>query len=302
MNRWLRQHRYAASTALGRLIHQPFSSLANILVIALTLAAPLIGWALLVSAQPLVKDLPVNPEITLYLKLDTSAEQAQKLSSELRQQYADEVLSVSFIDRDKAYKDLQKNPLWADALSTLGENPLPHSLVLSLNDSPNQAGVAEQLAAELANTPAIERIQLDSDWLKRLDSLLHFVRVALSLLSLCVAVIMIATVFNTVRLQALNQREEIAVARLVGATESFVRRPFLYQGAITGVAASLVAILLAWLALPLLSEALNRLAASYQQHVQLHLPDSLNLLSATVVIALIAALAARWSVTRSTRF
>ncbi|MGO3890988.1 MAG: cell division protein FtsX [Paenalcaligenes sp.] len=302
MNRWLRQHRYAASTALSRLIHQPFSSLANILVIALTLAAPLIGWALLVSAQPLVKDLPVNPEITLYLKLDTSAEQAQKLSGELRQQYADDVLSVSFIDRDKAYKDLQKNPLWADALSTLGENPLPHSLILSLNDSPNQAGVAERLASELANTPTIERIQLDSDWLKRLDSLLHFVRVALSLLSLCVAVIMIATVFNTVRLQALNQREEIAVARLVGATESFVRRPFLYQGAITGVAASLVTILLAWLALPLLSEALNRLAASYQQHVQLHLPDSSDLLSATVVIALIAALAARWSVTRSTQF
>lgn len=302
MNRWLRQHRYAASTALSRLIHQPFSSLANILVIALTLTAPLIGWALLVSAQPLVKDLPVNPEITLYLKLDTSAEQAQKLSGELRQQYADDVLSVSFIDRDKAYKDLQKNPLWADALSTLGENPLPHSLILSLNDSPNQAGVAERLASELANTPTIERIQLDSDWLKRLDSLLHFVRVALSLLSLCVAVIMIATVFNTVRLQALNQREEIAVARLVGATESFVRRPFLYQGAITGVAASLVTILLAWLALPLLSEALNRLAASYQQHVQLHLPDSSDLLSATVVIALIAALAARWSVTRSTQF
>lgn len=302
MNRWLRQHRYAASTAFGRLIHQPFSSLANILVIALTLAAPLIGWALLVSAQPLVKDLPVNPEITLYLKLDTSLEQAQKLTSDLRQQYADDVLSSTLINRDHAYNDLKKNPLWADALSTLGENPLPHSVVLSLKDAPDQTGVAERLASELASAEHIERVQLDSDWLKRLDSLLQFVQVALSLLSLCVAVIMIATVFNTVRLQALNQREEIAVARLVGATESFVRRPFLYQGAITGVAASMVAILFAWLALPLLSDALNRLAASYQQQVQLHLPDSLNLLSATVLIALIAALAARWSVTRSTQF
>lgn len=302
MSRWLRQHRYAASTAFGRLIHQPFSSLANILVIALTLAAPLIGWALLVSAQPLVKDLPVNPEITLYLKLDTSLGDAQKFATELRQQYAEEVVSVSLINRDIAYKELQKNPLWADALSALGENPLPHSVVLSLNDAPNQAGVAERLASELATAHYVERIQLDSDWLKRLDSILHFVRIALSMLSLCVAVIMIATVFNTVRLQALNQREEIAVARLVGATESFVRRPFLYQGAITGIAASLVAILLAWLALPLLNDALNRLAASYQQHVQLHLPNSLNLLSATVIIALIAALAARWSVTRSTQF
>ncbi|MGG4605512.1 cell division protein FtsX [Paenalcaligenes sp. Me131] len=302
MNRWLRQHRYAASTAFGRLIHQPFSSLANILVIALTLAAPLIGWALLVSAQPLVKDLPVNPEITLYLKLDTSLEQAQKLTGDLRQKYADDVLSSTLISRDQAYNELKKNPLWADALSTLGENPLPHSVVLSLKDAPDQTGVAERLASELATTERIERVQLDSDWLKRLDSLLQFVRVALSLLSLCVAVIMIATVFNTVRLQALNQREEIAVARLVGATESFVRRPFLYQGAITGVASSLVAVLLAWLALPLLSDALNRLAASYQQHVQLHLPDSVNLLEATVLIALIAALAARWSVTRSTQF
>jgi cell division transport system permease protein len=102
-------------------------------------------------------------------------------------------------------------------------------------------------------------------------------------------------------MQALAQREEIGVARLVGATESFVRRPFLYLGALTGIVASGIAVGLSAIALQPLNTALARLAASYGTQLALHLPDGVSLLLSTIVIAILAALAARWSVTRNTR-
>ncbi|MCQ9615495.1 ABC transporter permease [Paenalcaligenes niemegkensis] len=302
MNRWLRQHRYAFSVALSRLSGQPFSSLSNIFVIALTLAVPIISWAILASAQPLATQLPVNPEITLYLTTESDESAAGQLATTLREQYSDELASARVITRESAYDELKGNPIWADALSTLGSNPLPHTLILSLADSPEQAAIALRIAEQLKQQPGVERVQLDSDWVRRLEALLHFAQIALLLLSFSVVVIVVATVFNTVRLQALSQREEIAVARLVGATESFVRRPFLYQGALTGLIASGVAVALSLLALLPLNDALNRLAATYELQILLHMPDTVSLLLATFLIALVAALAARWSVTRSTRF
>ena len=111
-----------------------------------------------------------------------------------------------------------------------------------------------------------------------------------------------ATVFNTIRLQALNQRQEIAVARLVGATESFVRRPFLYVGAISGGLSCLVAIVLARIVLSPLTSALNQLAVSYNTVVSLRLPSGGDLLFVSLLIMVITATAARWSVTRHSNF
>ena len=112
----------------------------------------------------------------------------------------------------------------------------------------------------------------------------------------------LATVFNTVRMQALSQREEIAVARLVGATESFVRRPFLYLGGLSGALASLLAIGVAALALSPLNNALLGLARSYGAEFALRLPGTPVLAGAVLAAAVLGALSARWSVTRSTRF
>src|SRR5690606_7583242 len=112
------------------------------------------------------------------------------------------------------------------------------------------------------------------------------------LLALGVALVVLATVFNTVRMQALAQREEIAVARLVGATESFVRRPFLYLGALTGLLASFAAIALSALALKPLNNALAQLAQSYGAQLVLQLPDAKSLILATVVIVILGALSA----------
>jgi cell division transport system permease protein len=124
----------------------------------------------------------------------------------------------------------------------------------------------------------------------------------LILLALSVALVVLATVFNTVRMQALSQREEIGVARLVGATESFVRRPFLYLGSINCSLAALIAICVARLALIPLNDELSSLARSYDADFALALPSASMLALAVIGVAALGALSARWSVQRNTRF
>ncbi len=302
MKRWLRQHRYALKVAMRRLLAQPFSTLSNVLVISLALAIPILAASVLVSVQPLAREIPVTPELTIFLKRNTPADAAARLAETLRQAQPETIKEARVVTRAHALDKLKSNPAWSDALAVLPDNPLPDAIVVTLSDTQAFSGQASELANEWRKLNTVDAVQLDSDWVRRLEAILHFARIGLALLAGGVALVVLATVFNTVRMQALTQREEIGVARLVGATEAFVRRPFLYLGALSGVIASGLAIVLAALALYPLNAALGRLASSYGAQFALHLPDALSLLLSTIVIAILAALSARWSVTRNTQF
>lgn len=302
MKRWIRQHRYALLIAIRRLLKHPFSSLSNLLAIALALSVPIVGTAILLAAQPVAREVSVSPEITLFLQVDAPADAAAGVAERLRQEFADDIQDTRVVSRQQAYKALQGNPNWADALSVLPNNPLPDSVVATLKESEHLANRADTLVKEWRQWETVDIVQHDSAWVQRLEAILRFVRIGVGLLALGVALVVLATVFNTVRMQALTQREEIAVARLVGATEAFVRRPFLYLGALTGLLAALGAIGLSWLALKPLNQALAQLAQSYGTQLALHLPDPLSLTLATLVVIILGALSARWSVTRNTRF
>lgn len=302
MMRWLRHHRYALRVAIRRLRGHPFSTLITIVVIALTLAVPIIGAALLASGQPLARQISVAPELTLFIKSGTPRADQNALLDRIRAESGEAIASARLLPREQALKTLRSDPTWAQALDALPDNPLPDAIVATLRDSETPASTAGQLAEQWRGWPHVDHVQLDSEWVRRLESLLGFARWGLGMLGLGVAIVVLATVFNTVRLQALTQREEIAVARLVGATEPFVRRPFLYLGALTGLAASALAVVLAKLALIPLDAALGRLAQSYGIEWSLRMPDAASLVMAAVVVALLGAIAARLSVTRHTRF
>lgn len=302
MTRWLNQHRYALAVALRRLLHQPFSSLCNILVISLSLAVPIVVAAVLDTARPVVSQLPVSAEVTLYLERSAAAGTAQTLGTELQQRHPDEIESVEVITRDQALAQLRARPAWSDALAVLPDNPLPDAIVVTLHQHPDIAQTTDRLSREWRELKGVDMVQVDSAWVQRLQAMLDFLRMGLWMLAMGVAVVVLATVFNTVRLQALTQREEIAIARLVGATESFVRRPFLYLGALTGLLSSALAVAIAWGALQPLGTAINRLASSYGAELALRLPDGFSLLLAGVVVAILGSLSARWSVYRNTHF
>lgn len=300
MRRWVRHHLYAFKVASRRLVTQPFSTLSNLLVISLSLALPLLASSLLISLQPIAKQLPISAEITIFLTQETDKTTAQSLADNLADNYSDMLASTTVVSRDAAMTALQENPAWSEALAVLPDNPLPHAIIATLKESNRQASLAKQLAEQWQDLQAVDAVQLDSDWVRRLEAILQFLRIGLGLLALGVGIVVLATVFNTVRMQALTQREEIAVARLVGATEAFVRRPFLYLGATTGLVGGGLAIGLASLALIPLNQAVDRLAQSYETHTSLQLPSLTILLVFLFLVACLCALAARWSVTRNT--
>lgn len=302
MSVWLRQHAYALKVTLRRLTGQPFSALTNLVVMALALALPLLGASVLVSTQPVAQQLSVTPELTLYMSPDARPAQTQATAARISQENARQITGMRIVPRDQALRELRADPTWNEALSVLAENPLPDAIVVTLANNGDIAATAAQLAQTWKQWPNVDKVQLDSAWVQRLEALLRFARIALGFVAIGVATVVLATVFNTVRMQALSQREEIAVARLVGATESFVRRPFLYQGALSGALAAVLSIVVAALALNPLNDALGALAQSYQTQFSLHLPPTQWLALAILATAVLGAISARWSVTRHSRF
>ena len=302
MKSLLRQHRYALAVTMRRLISQPISSLTNLLVIALALSLPLLGASLLVSIEPVARQVSVTPELTIFLKTDAASTAAEQLATRIRSEHAHQVSGVRIIPKDRALKDLRENPAWEQALKVLPNNPLPDAVVVAFTPGEDLAARADELARVWRSWPNIDLVQLDSAWVQRLEALLRFGKVGLLLLALSVMLVVLATVFNTVRMQALSQREEIGVARLVGATEGFVRRPFLYLGALTCTIAALISIGIARGALMPLNDALASLARSYDAEFALALPSIPVLCIAVLSVACLGALSARWSVERNTRF
>lgn len=302
MKSLLRQHRYALTVTLRRLLAQPISSLTNLCVIALALALPLLGATFLISIEPVAKQVSVTPELTVFLKTDAASTAAEQLARRIRDTHAEQVVKVRVITKQRALEDLRANPAWEQALKVLPVNPLPDAIVIELAPGDDLAKRADQLANILRKWQGVDLVQLDSAWVQRLEALLRFGRIGLLLLALSVMLVVLATVFNTVRMQALSQREEIGVARLVGATESFVRRPFLYLGAVTCTLAALISLGIARLALTPLNDALASLARTYDAEFSLTLPTPLALTACVIVVAALGAISARWSVQRNTRF
>jgi cell division transport system permease protein len=302
MKSLLRQHRYALAVTLRRLISQPISSLTNLLVIALALSLPLLGASLLISVEPVARQVSVTPELTIFLKIDAPSSAAEQLAKRIRSEHDHQVSGVRVIPKDRALKELRENPAWEQALKVLPSNPLPDAVVVGFTPGEDLAARANELARAWRTWPNVDLVQLDSAWVQRLEALLRFGKVGLILLALSVMLVVLATVFNTVRMQALSQREEIGVARLVGATEGFVRRPFLYLGALTCTLAALIGIGIARFALVPLNDALASLARSYDAEFALTLPSLPILILAVLSVACLGALSARWSVERNTRF
>ncbi len=302
MSTWLRHHLYAIRIAARRLLGTPFSSLTNIMVIALVLTLPLLTSAILVSMEPLARNISVNPAISLFMNNTTTIERTRELAKQLQDEHSQSILTLEVVDKAQALQSLKASESWSDALKVLPQNPLPHSIIITLSDKASPTEMAEQLAQVWSQLPEVDVLQFDSAWVQKLEAILSFIRIVLGLLAAGVALIVITTIFNTVRMQALVQRDEIAVARLVGATESFVRRPFLYFGALTGLTAGLLAVLLSTLTLGFLNQAITLLSSSYGIPFNFSLPPASWLALTIALVMIIAATAARWSVTRHSHF
>jgi cell division transport system permease protein len=294
---WIRQHWFALGHALRHLVKPRSGFLLNVLVVAIALALPFAGLTVLENIRPVSEQLAVEPELSIFLTVDTPREKANALGPQIRRvvQNAGTSGRLEFVSRESALKSLTSRSGLGDAVTALGSNPLPDAYVLKLAsfDDASDAGRIDTIATQLQKLPGVEHVQVDSAWVKRLAALLHVLRVALAFLAATLGVVVIAVVFNTIRLQVMNQREEIEVARLVGATDRFIYRPFYYTGALLGLCAGLLALGAVAAALVPLNDAIADFARLYASEFRLAplglLPTSA-LLAASAGLGLLGAL------------
>ena len=300
MNIWFRQHRFALGAALSHVRKAPGSFLFNVLVVAVALALPFAGVTLLDNVRPLSEELSVDPEVSLFLKAETPRDQAQALAPQLQQILRGTHAKISFVPREQALATLKDKSGLTDVIETLGDNPLPDSYVMRLEGFTSRADAArvDGLAAQMRALPGVDAVQVDSAWVKRLAALLGVLRLALLLLAITLGVVVIAVVFNTIRLQVLTQREEIAVSKLLGATDNFIHRPFYYTGALLGLCAGAVALGAVALALRPLNTAIAEFARLYASEFQLNPPPPLGMAALLAISAGLGLVGAVLSVQR----
>lgn len=297
MMNWLRQHLLALGDALRHLRTSAGSFALNVMVVAIALALPFAGLTVLENVRPLSEQLAVEPEISIFLAMDTPRERATALSPQIRRvvQESRHAAKLEFIPRERALTLLKDKSGLSDAITALGENPLPDGYVLRLSGMQNAADAMriEALAAQLKALPGVEYVQIDSAWVKRLAALMHVARLALLFLAITLGAVVVAVVFNTIRLQVMTQREEIEVCRMFGATDAFICRPFYYSGALLGLAAGTVALGVVALALQPFNAALAdfaRLYASEFRLAPLNAATTLILLAASASLGFLGAL------------
>jgi cell division transport system permease protein len=259
MRVWLRQHRQAFGSALGKLAAQQAAALLNALVIGIALSLPAGGYALLSSVQVVTRRASLEPQLSVYLHVEAKRAETDALAGRLRRD--GRVREVRFVPRERALAELQKIDGLAEVLSALERNPLPDAYVVRAADAAPAA--LEALAEELRGHPAVAHVQVDSAWARRLGALSDIGRLATALLAAVLAFGVVAITFNTIRLQILTQRAEIDISRLLGATDAFIRRPFFYLGALQGLGGGLVGLGILWTSLAALNVGVGDLSASY---------------------------------------
>ncbi len=194
-------------------------------------------------------------------------ERVQVVGSEIRDaaQRAGVPVRLEFIDREKALAVMKSRAGLGEVVEALGNNPLPDAYVVRIGGGEQAANPAriEQLAGALEKLEGVETVQLDAAWVKRLAALLELAASVLLLLAGTLCGVVLAVVFNTIRLQVVTQQEEIGVMRLVGATDAFVSRPFYYMGGLLGLCAGGIALVAVAGGLLLLNTSVSELAKLY---------------------------------------
>jgi cell division transport system permease protein len=272
--------RHALDQNIGifrRMFASPLAGTLNILVIGIALSLPAGMYLLLQNVQGLVAKLSDTPQISLFMNTETKPDDIDKLRKQLEQHPA--IARVEFVPRAQALEQLKQSTGLADVIGGLQQNPLPDAF--TVYPKPSAAQSLDELRTELAKLPKVELAQLDSEWAYKLEALLKFGRMVVLILASLLSLALVAITFNTIRLQILTQREEIEVSKLIGATNGFIRRPFLYFGAMQGLLGGITAWLIITVSLLLLNYQLGTLAHLYASQFTLHplsLGDSLTLL------------------------
>lgn len=265
MTTFFAQHLAAVLNALRRLGASPLNTALSLLVIGIALALPSAGWVVLDNLREVTGSASGVQQISLFMAVEANKKDVSEIEARLR---ATQLGSWRFVAKDEALKRLQASEGMADIIASLPKNPLPDAFIVEPKDS--QPESLERLAKTFTGWPKVAHVQLDSAWVKRFDVFLRIGKLAITLLTGLFAAALVAVTFNTIRLQILAHAAEIEVAKLIGATDAFIRRPFHYFGALQGALGGLFAALLVLVGSQLLEQPVGELVALYGGNFVLH--------------------------------
>jgi len=294
MKHWLRHQKHALTTALRRLFSQPVATLLTALAMGVAISLPSALYLVLGNLNRLAGDLPAQPEISLFLAADVTPAQKGLIAARLKQA---DIAKARFIPKEQALTTLSASQDLADIPAGLTENPLPDAWVVRPQATTPEA--VAHLANALGKLPGVAETHLDSQWIERLQAALAIGRTGVWLLGSLFAIALMAISSNAIRARVLTRRDEIHVSRLIGATDRYIRRPFLYLGALQGLLGGLSAGGVLALAGSVLRAPVAHLSSLYGAAFQLLPPTSLEIAIVLSLTTLTGWLGAWIAVTRT---
>ena len=256
MFRYFHNHFQALIRAIIRIKSNWISSIVMIAVIGITLCLPATGFLLVKNASQLSSKIEYDAQISVFLSKNISDEQIEFIGSTLKQ--SNLVKNLHFEPKLKAWEKLQTKLKLNSLDAGISENPLPDAFFVTLNSL--DTAVIESLHNDIQNLEGVNEVIIDSGWIKKLRSILYLIKVALFVLATLLSTVLIVVIGNTIRLQTLTYQNEIELSRLIGATDSFIQRPFIYTGIFYGLGGSLVNAGL----LTVIIEIFNRIAYKFE--------------------------------------
>lgn len=261
INAWRDLHAHALFSSLGRLVASPFTSIMTISVLAIAISLAGSFYLMVVNVQQLTNHLETSTQISLFLKEGVSDAGAKKMADTIKGN--PKIRQVRLINKEQGLEEFKTYSGFGSAVSALQSNPLPIVIEVLPKNSLTDKKELEALQLEFQQNPDVDIAQLDMQWLERLQSIVAVGGRAATLLNVLFGFAVLFITANTIRLELHSRREEVIIAKLVGATHAFIRRPFLYTGAWIGFISGIVAWFIVTVMMLILRSPVERLSSLY---------------------------------------
>jgi cell division transport system permease protein len=299
MSHWLNHHLQAIKLVLSRMRSNALSSFIICLVISVALCLPSLFYLGVDNLSKLSQHMQNETEISLFLKLDTSSETIAQIDSALSQN--PDILEYHFVSKDQAWQQLQlkskDNADISNAVNHLSSNPLPDAFFIQAKSA--QPEQLEALRSSLQNIEGVGQALLNAEWAKRLATLLSIGKQFVFFVALLLAVVLLVMIGNTVRMQILTQKDEIEVSYLIGATNSFIKIPFLYAGALYGLFGGILSSIMITAMIMTFNQSIAEISHLYSSDFSLRVLNLQLYVSVTAIAIIIGWIGAYLSVSRA---
>ncbi len=270
MNQWLNQHIQPAKMVLGRMRQNFLGTVLMCCVMGVTLSLPAILFTIIDNLGHVAGSVESKPQLSLFLKLDASSKAKANIAEQLKKH--PDIAKYEFVSKESAWEQLQQNADTADISASLSKNPLPDAYFVTPKDIKPES--VQRLQQEMQQWSGVELAQVDANWIKRLDTLLKLGKKAIFVLVVLLGFALVAIIGNTIRLQIMTQLEEIEVSKLIGATNQFIRRPFLYAGTLYGLGGGLAAWFIVLAVVELFNTSVTEIADLYASQFRITMPNA----------------------------